>query len=68
MCLTFVDLVAELRKVFEVKDIGVFIKDFVSAIPYSSSVKLLNMEKLQFMHKLVFSDLLSQKGIKKQIT
>jgi hypothetical protein len=51
-----------LKRIFDMKDISVLIRDFVNAIPYSSSVKLLNIEKLQFMHKLIFSDLLSQQG------
>jgi hypothetical protein len=60
---SFGSLIADLGKIFDNKELSSIIRDFVMAVKYDQNLKLLNMEKLQFIGTLASSDLFVQSGM-----
>lgn len=60
---SFTSLIGDLTKIFDPKEISQIVNDFIASIQYSPSAKLLNMEKLQMIQKLIVGSLFTTLGM-----
>lgn len=52
----------ELAKIFEVHELGTIVVNFIQSIHYEASLKLLNMEKLAFIGRIIASKIFMDEG------
>jgi hypothetical protein len=56
----------DLGQIFDIKELSGIAARFIESVQYGENLKLMNMEKLLLIHKLVCSDYFLNPGIKQQ--
>ncbi len=63
-CQNFSSMFQDLGLIFDIKELSGIASRFIESVQYGENLKLMNMEKLQLIHKLVCSELFLQQGIR----